>query len=92
MNVRMRRGALPGYGFFTLSDRRKDLISIAAMSRSMTFCNGFTGLWRSDGSTTFRFSAIAGQNMQFRNGVVDAIGHTPLIRLHRASEATLFAS
>jgi cysteine synthase A len=26
--------------------------------------------------------------MQIRNGVVDAIGHTPLIKLERASAAT----
>ena len=39
-------------------------------------------------STTFRNLGTGEKSMQIRDGVVEAIGHTPLIKLERASAAT----
>jgi cysteine synthase A len=56
--------------------------------------NGYTGLWPPTGSTRLQKSqkgerkAMQVPDGRIRNGVVDAIGHTPLIKLERASAAT----
>jgi cysteine synthase A len=41
-----------------------------------------------DRSTRFKFSGRLNTIMQIRDGITDAIGHTPLIKLERASAAT----
>ena len=43
---------------------------------------------RTGGPLRFKTSEKANKTMQIRDGVVEAIGHTPLIKLERASAAT----
>jgi cysteine synthase A len=52
------------------------------------FPQWFGGLWRFACSFRFGFPKKRAKSMQIRDGVVDAIGHTPLIKLERASAET----
>src|SRR5262245_24028600 len=52
-------------------------------------CAGLTVLWGQQASTRFqRPSSAPGPGMPIRSDIIEAIGHTPLIKLRRASEAT----
>jgi len=79
---------LPRYGFFTLSSRREGLTNGNFALLEHDFLQNDAVLSPDGRSTTFRHLETGEKFMQVPNGVVEAIGHTPLIKLKRASAAT----
>src|SRR6187431_1982243 len=80
--------SLPRYGFFTLSSRREGLTNGNFALLEHDFLQNDAVLSPDGRSTTFRHLETGEKSMQVRDGVVEAIGHTPLIKLERASAAT----
>jgi cysteine synthase A len=78
------------YGFFTLSSRRKGLTNGCPYAvPEHDFLRRSHGLVAGPGlHYVSKTSEKANKTMQIRDGVVEAIGHTPLIKLERASAAT----
>src|SRR4029078_6319959 len=84
----MSRRSLPRYGFFTLSSRREGLTNGNFAVLEHDFLQNAGVLSPEGRSTTFRHLETGKKSIQVRDGVVEAIGHTPLIKLERASAAT----
>src|SRR4029078_3693219 len=90
MNVNGLDARISRYGFEVVANAAT--IAAIRLKFPLQFASsaGFSPtLWRIGASTRFKSSLWPpGPGMQIRDGIIEAIGHTPLIKLKRASEAT----